>query len=153
MGSIHGSLKEVEQGANRLAQVSHGASHLVQSVVPTLLSPANSEVIEWKNNLRHTLERQASTLCSGLADCIGLEIINKPQGAMYAMVKIDTDILDVVDDMDFASKLLEEQNVFILPGSACGVPNTFRVSFCSPDAMLKTATRRVFNFCNHHVSV
>jgi tyrosine aminotransferase len=150
--SVHGSLQEVEGGANRLAQVNHGASHLVQCVIPTLLSPATPGIVEWKETLRLTLERHADILCSRLSDCIGLDVI-KPQGAMSAMVRIDTDILDVNDDMDFASKLLEEENVFILPGKACGAPNAFRVVYCSSEAVLETATRRISNFCSHHVKV
>jgi len=72
---------------------------------------------------------------------------------MYAMIRIDTDILDVNDDMDFASKLLEEENVFILPGKACGAPDFFRVAYCSSEAILETAARRINSFCSHHVKV
>lgn len=84
--SVYGSLKEVEAGANRLAQVHHGASHLAQAVIPTLLSPTTPGLAEWKHNLRMTLARQAGFLCTSLSHCPGLEVI-EPQGAMYAIVK------------------------------------------------------------------
>lgn len=150
--NLHSSLKEVEKGVDRLAQVTHGASHLIQSVIPPLLSPTTSGVSEWKESFRLTLQRQSNVLCSKLEDCIGLDVI-RPQGAMYAMVRIDTDILDVTDDMGFASMLLEEENVFILPGKACGAPNYFRVVYCSSEPVLEAAARRISSFCRRHVKV
>jgi tyrosine aminotransferase len=142
-------LREVEAGANRLAQVILGASHLTQAAIPTLLSPSTPGLAEWKRNLRLTLARQAGFLCTRLSHCHGLEVV-PPQGAMYAIIKIDTNALDVEDDMDFASKLLDEENVFVLPGSAFGVRNVFRVVYCSAEPLLDIAARRVATFCHVH---
>ena len=147
--SIYGSLREVEAGAKRLAQVILGASHLTQAVIPVLLSSSTPGLDEWKLNLKDTLAKQAGFLCNSLSHCKGLEVI-PPQGAMYAIVKIDTNRLDVQDDMDFASKLLEEENVFVLPGSAFGVPNVFRVVYCSPEPILNVAAHRIASFCHRH---
>ena len=145
-------MAEVEAGANRLAQVILGASHLAQAVIPTLLSPTTPGMMEWKQNLRATLERQARFLCESLTHCHGLEVMPS-QGAMYAIVKIDTTVLDIQDDLDFTKKLLEEENVFVLPGSAFGVPNVFRVVFCSPERVLGTAAHRIADFCHRHALV
>ncbi|KAI9916819.1 hypothetical protein PsorP6_016924 [Peronosclerospora sorghi] len=36
---------------------------------------------------------------------------------MYAMVKVQTDVLTTInDDFNFTQKLLEEESVFVLPG-------------------------------------
>jgi tyrosine aminotransferase len=147
--SVHGSLKEVEAGANRLAQVNLGASNLAQAVVPTLLNPSTPGMNEWKHNLRVSLERQANCLCNSLSQCPGLKVI-PPQGAMYAIVKIDTNALNVQDDKDFVSKLLEEENVFVLPGSSFGVENMFRVVYCSAEPVLEMAANRIESFCRRH---
>lgn len=66
------------------------------------------------------------------------------------MVKIDTTILDIKNDVEFSMKLLEEQNVFVLPGSAFGTKNIFRVVFCSELMLLGTAAERISDFCNDH---
>jgi tyrosine aminotransferase len=150
--SKYGSLREVEAGANRLAQVVLGASHLAQSVIPTLLSPLTPDMATWRENLRVTLEQQAMFLCAKLSHCHGLEVV-PPQGSMYAMVKIDINALDVNDDLDFASKLLKEENVFLLPGRAFGVGNAFRVVFCSAEPILEEAAQRIANFCSRHAKM
>ena len=69
---------------------------------------------------------------------------------MYAMVKIDISELDVENDLDFSSKLLKEENVFLLPGSAFGVGNVFRVVFCAAEPILGEAAQRIANFCSRH---
>jgi tyrosine aminotransferase len=142
------SLRQVEAGAKRLAQVILGASHLVQSVIPTLLMPS-PEMDQWKYTLRATLEKQAQFLYQKLSECHGLTAL-APQGAMYSMVRINVSMLDVNNDIDFSAKLLEEENVFVLPGSAFGCPDVFRVVFCCNETILEAAAQRIFQFCLRH---
>ena len=150
--NIYGSLREVELGANRLAQVILGASCLVQSVIPNLLIANSPNLIEWKQDLRMTLEHQASFLCDKLARCQALNVI-LPQGAMYAMVEIDCTLFsDIQNDIEFSSKLLKEENVFVLPGSAFGMTNVFRVVYCSPESFLDAAATRISNFVERHIN-
>lgn len=144
--SVHGSLQQVEAGAKRLAQVILGASHLVQTAIPALLDPSNTEVQAWKVQLRSTLQKQMNYLCNRLAQTPGLQVFS-PGGAMYAMVKIDTNVLDLTNEMEFAAQLLQEENVFVLPGSCFGIPNVFRVVFCAPIPVLEQAADRIYQFC------
>ena len=150
--SIHGSLREVEAGAKRLAQVVLGASHLAQTAVPKLLNPHDKIIQEWKANLKRMLEDQANFLCHKLAACPGLTV-TEPQGAMYSIVHIDTSKFDPVaiqSDVDFSALLLREENVFVLPGTAFGVPGVFRVVFCAPNDVLEVAANRIRSFCERH---
>jgi len=151
--NVHGSLREVERGAHRLANLQHGVSHLQQSVIPILLSPSTPGLASWKENLRAILERQATLLCSKLNDCYCLSIIAPPQGSMYAIVTLDLDRLDhddIENDMEFAHKLVQEENVFVLPGSSFGVPGTFRVAYSASETTLETASQRIADFCRRH---
>jgi tyrosine aminotransferase len=151
----------VEAGAKRLAQVILGASHLAQSVVTALLNPASQSeqdsINEWKMGLRSTLELQARTLCDGLANSHGLTV-HMPQGAMYAMVTLDTSRFgpSIQDDLDFTKLLLKEENVFVLPGRAFGVDSpsftVFRVVFCASVELLREAAERISDFCARHSS-
>ena len=149
------ALQHIKAGVKRLAQVILGASHLAQSVIPALLVPESTHMINactrWKNTVRQTLEKQASSLCHDLDACPGLSVV-MPQGAMYAMVKINVSQFDDViqSDVDFAKYLLEEENVFVLPGCAFGVANAFRVVFCASESTLQVASSRISAFCFRH---
>jgi tyrosine aminotransferase len=147
--SIYGSLAEVQAGTHRLAQVILGASHLTQSAIPALLDGCNPTLALWKENLRKTLANQAELLCRRLNECHGLEVA-LPQGAMYAMVRISTELLDVANDEEFSQMLLQEENVFVLPGSAFGMSHVFRVVYCLPPSVLEESTRRIAAFCRRH---
>lgn len=152
--SIHGSLREVEAGAKRLAQVILGASHLAQTVVPALLDPGNEEIRQWKQELRETLERQATFLTTQLAMIPGLHVL-PAGGAMYTMVRINVQDFDdsIANDLDFSRLLLEEENVFALPGQCFGVQNVFRAVFCAPEPVLAEAASRMAAFCKRHSSI
>jgi tyrosine aminotransferase len=147
--NLQGSLKSVERGTHRLAQINHGVSRLTQAAIPTLLSPSTQGLAKWKENYRSTLETQAMLLCSSLNDVYSLQV-GPPQGSMYAVVKINIDRLDIDNDMDFAMKLVQEENVFVLPGSSFGVPNTFRVAYTAQESTLVVATQRITDFCRRH---
>jgi len=150
--SVYGSLKEVEAGAKRLAQVILGASHLAQTAVPVLLDTNNQSILEWKQNLRYTLEEQANFFCQALANVHeGLHVM-EPGGAMYAMIRIDPSRFDesIQNDLDFSKLLLKEENVFMLPGTCFGVSNVCRVVFCAPSSILREAADRIEQFCQRH---
>ena len=151
--SIYGSMKEVEAGAKRLAQVILGASHLAQVAVPALLQQT-AEIVAWKAELRQTLEQQAHFLCRELALASSCLQVMTPQGAMYAMVRIRIDQFDesIRNDLDFAKLLLLEENVIVLPGTCFGLANSFRVVFCAPIPILKQAADRIHQFCLRHCS-
>jgi tyrosine aminotransferase len=151
--SVYGSLREVEAGAKRLAQVILGASHLAQTCVPALLNPTDASIQQWKLKLRQTLEHQATFLCQELADCHGLDVMI-PGGAMYALVHIDPTQMDeaIENDVDFSKLLLQEENVFVLPGVCFGVRDVFRVVYCAPVEILQQAAERIHQFCERHSS-
>jgi tyrosine aminotransferase len=151
--SVYGSLREVEAGAKRLAQVILGASHLAQTAVPTLLNPADASIRQWKAELRQTLEHHATFLCQELADCHGLDIMI-PGGALYALCHIDPTQMDeaIANDVGFSNLLLQEENVFVLPGSCFGMANVFRVVYCAPVEILQQAAERIHQFCERHSS-
>ena len=78
---------------------------------------------------------------------------------MYAMVRIQVDMFDdhISDDVSFMKLLLEEENVVVLPGTAFGLDASsgyvFRVVFCAPQQVLKTASERISSFCLRHRSL
>jgi tyrosine aminotransferase len=151
--SVHGSLREVEAGAKRLAQVILGASHLAQAAVPALLNRSDTVVQQWKAELRVELEHHATVLCEKLAKCHGLSV-QMPGGAMYALVHVDPTQMDekIENDVDFIKLLLKEENVFVLPGPCFGITNAFRIVYCAPVEILQQAAERIQQFCERHSS-
>jgi len=161
--SKQGSLQRVREGVQRLAQVILGASHLAQSVVPALLMPPSSgdddddeKMRHWKSNIRRTLEGQAHAFCRALADNRFVHVL-RPQGAMYAMLKIHADDDIIHSDICFVRMLLEEENVFCLPGQAFGCePKNgdneiyLRVTFLASEETLQEAAKRIDRFCQRH---
>lgn len=70
---------------------------------------------------------------------------------MYVMVQLLLDQFeDIVDDMDFTQKLLNEEMVYVLPGECFAAPNFFRVVFCAPLTVLEDACDRMERFCKAH---
>ncbi|KAL3930683.1 MAG: hypothetical protein SGBAC_011655 [Bacillariaceae sp.] len=149
--NIHGSLRDLQAGAVRLAELGPGVSTLTQCAIPQLLSKSNEGLNGWKNRLHTSLERQIVFLMTKLSMCEGL-VPMAPQGTYYTMVEIKYSVLGM-DDWEFASRLLDEENLIVLPGSAIGAPNNvFRIAFHLPQRSLYEATTRLYNFCKRHAS-
>ncbi|CAE7846145.1 tat [Symbiodinium microadriaticum] len=75
----------------------------------------------------------------------------QPRGAMYVMVRVEFDRLHgFTDDTDFSSKLLKEENVFVLPGQCFSMPSYFRLVTCAPPHILQQAIVRASDFCSRH---
>lgn len=71
----HGSIQEVKRGAQRLAQVILGSSHLAQVAIEAALNSDQESTSLWKKHLYSTIEMQAKVLCGMLNDCRGLDVI------------------------------------------------------------------------------
>ena len=57
----------------------------------------------------------------------------------------------IQNDIDFTQLLLEEQNVFVLPGSIFDAPGFFRVVLCAPTEILSQAADRIRLFCSKYI--
>ncbi|CAE7341158.1 Tat [Symbiodinium sp. KB8] len=150
-----GLLGEVREALFRMSQLILGANSLIQSALPSLLtppagSPDEAALATFKAEVMEQLHANAQVVADGLAAVPGITPI-VPQGAMYVMIGIDVAALDgVVDDQDFCQKLLTEQSVFMLPGACFGMPNYARVVFSAPKAKLEEAVKRIAAFCEAH---
>jgi len=70
------------------------------------------------------------------------------QGTFYAFPNIAAAIqsVDAADDVVFCERLLEEQNVALVPGSAFGAPGHLRLSFAASRETLEEALNRISDF-------
>ena len=151
------SLQEVEQGSKQLAQIVLGASHPAQTMATQILEAhvtKSEDMMLWEKALRSKLSLNAALVQEKLARTPGLFACSA-QGAMYVMVTFDPQHFDFISEGNspgeqFSTKLLEEENVFVLPGSCFGMPNAFRIVFCATETVLEQAMLRIFNFSRRH---
>ena len=80
---------------------------------------------------------------------------NKPNGAFYVFPSCEALIgktlpngNKIENDNDFASYLLEEAGVAVVPGVAFGAPGFFRISYAASTDFLKDALSRIEKACN-----
>lgn len=148
-----GKLAALRGGMMNLSQLILGAGTLVQAGLEEVLRAENeggTELAAFNKAYVGALEAAANMSVRALAPAKGLEVI-EPKGAMYLMVQVKPECFrDITDDRDFAQKLLEEEAVFVLPGSCFSAPNFFRVVFTAPEAKLAEAFERIVAFCEAH---
>lgn len=78
-------------------------------------------------------------------------IPQKPEGAFFAMVKLNLLLLeDIEDDMEFCLKLAKEESLIILPGVTVGLKNWLRVTFAVEYSSLEDGLGRLKSFCQRH---
>lgn len=121
-----------------------------QAVVPYLLSGGVED--ESFKAIMSELELNAKFTVKALAKAPGLRCI-APQGAMYTMAEIDSELLGFADDMEFTKALLREESVFVLPGQCFQAPNFIRIVFCAPQFVLSEAFHRIRRFCSRRAGL
>jgi aminotransferase len=103
------------------------------------LDNGRKSVEEMKREYKRRRELVVDELCR-----LGLECV-KPQGAFYVFVSIKKTGLS---SLDFAQKLLKEQKVAVVPGTAFGKEfnDYVRISYASSFDNLKEALKRIGDF-------
>jgi len=93
--------------------------------------------------MKREYQRRRQFIITGLNE-LGLEC-KKPEGAFYAFVNIKNTGLD---SLTFAQKLLKEQKVAVVPGTAFGKDyhDYLRISYASSLDNLKEALKRIDDF-------
>jgi aspartate aminotransferase len=77
-----------------------------------------------------SLERRRNRLCDGL-EAAGYEV-TRPKGAFYALVRTP-------GPEDAFCDWLAARDVFVMPGSLCGIPDHVRLSLTASDQMVDWA--------------
>lgn len=150
-----GALGPLREAFQCLTTLIVGANTIVQAAIPAVLDPkaGSKEEVDLKQAHKHymgVLEQNAKYTMEKLKDVPGLEPI-EPQGAMYVMVRVKTEMFkDVADDQDFTRMLLAEENVFVLPGSCFNMANYVRIVTCAPPETLLEGFGRIATFCANH---
>ena len=118
-----GLFKDIRRGVANLTQTQLHPNTVFQTALPTILKTPQS----FFDDIVKILKSNAKLITEGLSDAPGLHVI-EPQGAMYAMVGSEINMVnmqialdfekwdDIKDTFAFAQKLMDEENVLCLPG-------------------------------------
>ena len=140
-------MNNIKLAIRRLSQVIVGSNTLIQEAIPDMLFKTSPNYFATNNKI---LQENALFLYEQLLHISGLIPI-KPKGAMYIMVKLDLDVLQAIkNDVDFVQKLLDQEFVFVLPGSAFSAENFIRIVFAAPIDILTDACNRIQSFCKRY---
>ncbi|KAF5179276.1 Tyrosine aminotransferase [Thalictrum thalictroides] len=130
------------------ANISTDPATFIQAAVPKILEETTEDFFD--NTI--SILRESAEICYDVIneiDCIYCP--HKPDGSMFVMVKIDTSLLeDIIDDMDFCTKLAKEESVIVLPGICVGMRNWLRITFAIEPLRLQDGLRRMKDFCQRH---
>jgi aspartate aminotransferase len=98
-------------------------------------------------------QRRRDMVVRMLNECPGITCL-KPQGAFYVypscagtLGKTTPKGKKINTDLDFATALLDEKLVAVVPGEAFGLAPYFRISYATSDAILEDACNRIHAFC------
>ncbi len=93
--------------------------------------------------MREEFKKRRDSIVEELNSIEGIKC-NKPQGAFYVFPNISSYIKgDIKNDVDFASYLLEEAKVAVVPGSAFGAEGYIRMSYATSMDNIKEGLRRI----------
>jgi tyrosine aminotransferase len=150
-----GRLDEYKTGVRSLTQITLGASSLLQAALPHVLcaTPGSKDAHSLQQFMEHymgILSVNGQLCVEESKSCPELSVI-EPKGAMYTMIRIEMSRLEgIIDDADFARKLLEEENLFILPGACFNMPNFVRLVICPPAEIIQESFTRLRSFCERY---
>ncbi len=92
----------------------------------------NPEASKFVERMRITFERRRDLILAKLSEIPNIKV-NKPKGAFYVFPNFRNYLGCFSSDVEFATYLLEEAKVAVVPGSAFGYEGFFRFSYCNSD--------------------
>lgn len=90
-------------------------------------------------------DRRRLRLLDGLRQIDGV-VCPRAQGAFYLFPNIESFGLSA---QDFATKILQEEKVALVPGEGFGAPGYLRLSYAISDEVIEKGLERIERFCKH----
>lgn len=129
------------------SQTTSGPNSIAQYASVEALTGGMDDVLEMKSAF---MERKAAA-AQAIGEIDGLTCI-VPDGAFYIMINVSTTYgksingKSIKTSMDFASVLLEESLVAVIPGEAFGAPEYVRISYASSMESILEGLSRIGEF-------
>ena len=99
--------------------------------------------------MNEAFQKRHAYVLSRLDQIDGIQVV-PADGTFYLFPDVSTIInkKGYQDDLEFAERLLQEQGLAIVPGSAFGTPGCIRLSFATSLDILEKALDRLEKFVN-----
>lgn len=137
----------IRNGLSRLTQRLMGPNSLVQGALGDILRDVPESFYKQTMDF---IFRNAKMCYDKMKLIRGLHPF-MPQGSMYLMARFDAKSFpDFEDDLDFTSKLMNEESVLVLPGKCFDFPQYFRICLTVPTNVMEEALNRIKQFCERH---
>ncbi|KAL4569924.1 hypothetical protein LXL04_025571 [Taraxacum kok-saghyz] len=126
------------------------AATFIQAAVPQILEKTTDDFFV---KIIDILRKDADTCYECLKEISCFTCLQKPEGSLFLMAKLDLSNLEGInDDMDFCSKLAKEESVILLPGFVLRMKNWVRVTFAIEPSALEDGLARIKAFCERHAT-
>ncbi|GER41055.1 tyrosine aminotransferase [Striga asiatica] len=120
----------------------------IQAALPQILQDTEKEFFAKCLNL---LRQGANILYDRMKEIPCFSCPQRPEGAVFAMVRLDSSLLeDIDDDVEFCFKLAKEESVILVPGVVVGVKNWLRFCYAIDTESLEDGIERIKSFCRRH---
>jgi tyrosine aminotransferase len=141
------AFSDVRQGLRQLATKIVGPCAVIQGAVPKILKATPESFFD---RTRAILEANAKVAMEVLGRSLGIEPV-QPSGAMYLMVRLNLARFPAFEsELEFTRRLIAEESVYCLPGTAFHYPGAVRFVLTFPEEVTREACERLEQFCARH---
>ncbi|GHJ88241.1 hypothetical protein NliqN6_4643 [Naganishia liquefaciens] len=148
--ALHDSLNvagAIRNGLHAWGNRFMGPNTLVQKSLGRILSETPDS---WYDEVTRKLEYNAQLAYSNLSIIPGL-YCTFPTAAMYLLLGVDIKHFpEFPSDVEFCSALVQEQNLFCIPGESFSIANHMRLVLAAPSNVLQDSCERLREFCAKH---
>lgn len=146
IGYAAGDVKLIEQMKSVQSQSTSNPCSIAQKAAVAALT-GDQQVVATMNE---AFQNRHTYVLGRLQQMAGIEVV-PADGTFYLFPDVSKIIVKkgYQDDLEFAEKLLQEQGLAIVPGSAFGTPGCIRLSFATSQEILEKALDRLEKFINH----
>ncbi|KAJ4729767.1 Tyrosine aminotransferase-like protein [Melia azedarach] len=132
----------------RYLNISSFPTTFTQAAIPQILEKTKEDFFVCITN---AMGEAADLFFRKIKEVPCITCLQKPEGAMSVMVKLNLSLLEgITDDVDFCVKLAGEEAVLILPGITVGLKNWLRVTFATEPKSLAEGIDRIKDFCQRY---
>ncbi len=151
IGYAGGPIELIKAMTKIQGQSTSNACSVSQAAAVEALNGSQDDVV----TMLETYERRMEIMVEGLNAASGLSV-QKPQGAFYLYVSCQKLIgkstsggQKIESDLEFVNYLLEHYGVAVVPGTAFGLKNYFRVYFATDSQTIEKAIKRIQKACEN----
>ena len=145
-------LSEIKVGCQTLTQIMLHPPSFLQAALPDILTTVPKEYFKdlIGPKLKVNQDLIETLFCKELADFF---IYSPAKSGISTIVLVRTDrFKNIKDENEFCSKLLDEENVLLVPSSALLYEGGFRISLTDKKKSYEELSERLKDFCKRHAA-